>query len=102
MTDADYTDNLVFLASTPAKSESRLHGLEQAAIDFYVNANKIEYLYFKQEGAMFTVTNKPLKLVDQFTYLDSSISSTESDDNIHIGRAWTIIDWLSVIRKSDL
>ena len=27
-----------------------------------------------------------LKLVDQFTYLNSNISSTENDVNIHIGK----------------
>ena len=44
----------------------------------------------------------PLKLVNQFIYRDSNISSTESAINIHIGKAWTVIDRLSTIWKSDL
>ena len=35
-------------------------------------------------------------------YLGSNISSSESDVNIHIANAWTDIDRLSIIKKSDL
>ena len=41
-------------------------------------------MYFKQEGALSTLSGKPLKLVDQLTYLGSNISSTESNINICI------------------
>ena len=41
-------------------------------------------------------------LGDQFIYLGSNISSTESDFNILIGKAWTTIDRLMTIWKSDL
>ena len=34
---------------------------------------------FKQKGATSTLRGKRLKLVGQFTYLDSNVSSTESD-----------------------
>ena len=39
-------------------------------IGLYVNANKTEFMCFKQEGAIFTQSAKFLKLVDKFTYLD--------------------------------
>ena len=45
---------------------------------------------------------KYLKSVDQFTYLSSNMSSTETDINIHIGKAWTATDRLMIIYKSDL
>ena len=35
-------------------------------------------------------------------YLGSKISSTESDVSIQIGKAWTSINWLSTMCKSDL
>ena len=54
---------------------------------------------FKQ-GA--TINGKPLKLADQFTYLGNNISFTEWNVNICLAKAWTIIDRLSIIRKSDL
>ena len=42
-----------------------------------------------------------MKLVDKFTYLGSSVSSTETDIT-RLVKAWTAIDRLSVIWKSDL
>ena len=43
-----------------------------------------------------------LKLVDKFTYLASSVPSTEKDIDTRLTKAWTAIDWLSIIWKSDL
>ena len=43
-----------------------------------------------------------MKLVDKFTYLGSSVSSTKTDINTRLVKAWTAIDRLSVIWKSDL
>ena len=104
MTDADYPDDLAFLANTLAQAEPLLHSLEQAlgGIDLYVNANKTAYMYFKQKGAISTLSGKPLKLVDHFTYLSSNISSTESDVNIWLVKAWNVIDRLLIIFKPDL
>ena len=44
---------------------------------------------------------KRLKLMDQFTYLASSISSTESDVSIRLAKAGTTVDRLSVIWKPE-
>ena len=43
-----------------------------------------------------------LKLVDKFTYRGSSVSSTEKDIDTRLTKAWTAIDRLSIIWKSDL
>ena len=43
-----------------------------------------------------------LRLVDKFTYLGSSVSSTENDIDTRLTKAWTTIDRLSIIWKSDL
>ena len=90
MTDSDYADNLLHHANTSAKAEFLLHNLTQAAgsIGFDVKSNKIEYMCFKQKGVIF----KPLKLVNQFTYLRNNISSTESV--INISKMLTAIDRL--------
>ena len=40
--------------------------------------------------------------LNTFTYLGSSVSSTDNHINVQWGKAWTVIDWLSVIWKSDL
>ena len=57
---------------------------------------------FNQSGDISTPKGGPLKLVDKFTYLGSSVSSTEKDINTRLAKAWTAIDSLSVIWKSDL
>ena len=49
-----------------------------------------------------TLNGGSLTLVDKFTYLKSSVSSTQNDINMHLAKAWTAIDRLSIIRKSDL
>ena len=89
MTDTKYIDNLAFLASAP----DLLHSLEKVAraIGLYMNANKMEYMCFKQKGAICTFSSKPLKLVYQFTYLSSNISLTESDVNICLAKTWNAI-----------
>ena len=57
---------------------------------------------FNQKGNISTLDGTSLKLVDEFTYLASSISSTEKDIDIRLMKAWTAINRLSIIWKSDL
>ena len=49
---------------------------------------------FNQDGIISIRNSKPLKLIDQFIYLSSNISSTKSDINICIVKSWTAIDYL--------
>ena len=55
-----------------------------------------------KKGDMSTLNCGSLKLVDNFAYLESSISSTENDINMRLARAWTVIDRLAIIWKSKL
>ena len=57
---------------------------------------------FNQTGNISTLNGSSLKLVDKFIYLGSSVSSTEIDINTRLAKAWTAINRLSVIWKSDL
>ena len=43
-----------------------------------------------------------MKLIDKFKYIGSSILSTENDINMQLSKAWTAIERLSIIWKSDL
>ena len=81
-----------------------LHSLERAAagIGLYVNAHKTEYMCYNQTGDISTLEGTPLKLVDKFTYLGSSVESTEKDIETKLTKAWTAINRLSIIWKSDL
>ena len=102
--DVDNTDDIALLANTLAQTETLLHSLEWAAagISFHVNADKMEYMCFNQRGDIFTLNGSSQKLVDKFTYLGSSVSSTETDINMQLAKAWTAINRLLVIYKSDL
>ena len=104
ITDADYADNIALLANTPNQAETLLHSLEQAAagIGLHVKAHKIEYMCDNQTGDIFTLNGTSLKQVDKFTYLGRSFSSTEKDIDTWLTKAWTAIDRLSIIWKSDL
>ena len=104
ITDADYTDDIALLANTPNQAERLLHSLEWAAagIGLHVNAHKTEYMCYNQTGDISTLDGTSLKLVDKFTYLGSSVSSTEKDIDTWLTKAWTAIDRLSIIWKSDL
>ena len=99
ITDADYADDLALLANTPNQADTLLHSLERAAagIGLHVNANKTD-----QTGNIATLDGASLKLVDKFTYLGSSVSSTEKDIDTRLTKAWTAIDRLSIIWKSVL
>ena len=96
--DADYADDLVLLANVPAQDKPLLHNLEQttSGIVLYVRWDKTEFMYNK-DGAISSSNNKPPKLVDQFIYLSSNISSTESDANISKGKVWAAIERLMTI-----
>ena len=103
-TITDYADDIAILANTPDQAETQLHSLERAAADIglYVNAHKTEYMYYNQTGDFSTLDGTPLKLVDKFTYLGSSVASTEKDIDTRLTKAWTAINRFSIIWKSDL
>ena len=68
----------------------------------YFASTKTDFMCFNQDAAISSLNSKPLKLVDHFIYLSSKISSTENDINKGIGKAWTVIDWLTITWESDL
>ena len=71
-------------------------------IGLHVSAHKMEYMSYNQTGDISTLDRTPLKIVDKFTYLGSSISSNEKDIDTRLMKAWTAINRLSIIWKSDL
>ena len=92
------------MANTPNQAETLLHSLERAAagIGLHVNTHKTEYMCYNQTVDISTLDGTPLKLVDKFTYLGSSVSSTEKDIDMRLTKAWIAINRLSIIWKSDL
>ena len=89
ITDANYADDIAILANTPNQDEALLHSLERAAtgIGLHVNAHKTEYMCFNQTGDISTLDGTSLKLVDKFTYLGCTVSSTEKDIDTRLTKA---------------
>ena len=56
---------------------------------------------FNQTGDISTLNGSSLKQV-KFTYVGCRVSSTETDIDTRLAKAWTANDWLSLIWKSDL
>ena len=81
---------VALLANSPVQAESLPHSLERAAggIELHVNANKTEYMHFNQRGDISTLKCGLLKVMDKFTYLGSSVSSTENDINTRLVKTW--------------
>ena len=85
----DYVNDMVLFVNTPTWAESLLHSLEQEAGGFglHVNADKMEYMCFYQKGDISTLNDGSLKLVDKFTYLESSVSLIENDMKMRLAKA---------------
>ena len=49
-----------------------------------------------------SLNGKPLKVVNQFIYFSSNISSSLSDVNMYIGKSWTAIDKITTITIVEL
>ena len=85
------------------QAETLLHSLEwvTAGTGLHVNAHKKEYMCYNQTGDISTLNGTSLKLVDKFTYLGSSVSSTEKNIDTRLTKEWAAIDKLSIIWKAD-
>ena len=57
---------------------------------------------YNQTGDISTLEGTPLKLVDKFTYLGSSVESTEKDIETRSTKVWIAINRILIIWKSDL
>ena len=82
----DNADDIALLANTHTQAETLLNSLERAAagIGLNVNADKTEFMGFNQRGDVYTLKGGPLKLVNKFIYLGSSVSSTEKGINTRL------------------
>ena len=69
----------------------------------HVNYKKTEYMLYNQPvGDLVTLGGNKLKQVDNFTHLGSWIQSSEKDMNIRIGQAWSALNKMMKVCKSNL
>ena len=98
-------DKLTYLGSSVESTEktgdiSTLDGTPLKLVDkFTYLGSSVEST--EKTGDISTLDGTPLKLVDKFTYLGSSVESTEKDIDTRLTKAWTAINRLSIIWKSD-
>ena len=78
ITDVDYADDITLLVNTPNQAETPLQRLERAAACIGLPVNTCD---------ISTLNSSSPKLVDKFTYLESSISSTETDIDTRLAKA---------------
>ena len=100
MTGPDYPDDLALLSTIQDLAEFLWHC--SRGISLYLNINKPDFIIFKQKVTLFTLSEKPLKLVDPLIHLGNNISSTEKDISTGLSKERNVIDRLSVIWKPDL
>ena len=82
------------------KKVTKLIAAENNAIrNIYI---KVLYMCYNQTGDISTLNGTSLKLVDKFTYVGSSVSSTEKNIDTRLTKRWAAIDSLSIIWESDL
>ena len=106
ITDADYADDIAVLSDYLDDATKLLHRIEQLAmaIGLYVNAEKTEFMCINQDTSigMKSYNGDDVKQVSDFKYLGSYIASTENDVNIRLGKAWTALNKMNNIWKSNL
>ena len=100
ITDMDHADDIGLLANTPDQVESLLHSLQLAASSTGVYVNKTEHMCLDPRGNISKLKGCLLKWEDNI--IESSVSSSEIDNNTRWAETWTAMDWLSVKFKSDL
>ena len=101
--DADYTDDLALRANLPVQPNLWcIEWRRQQELLITSWTKKTEFMCFYQDGAIFSLQCKSLKLADQFIYFGSNILSTESDFNKRLSKARRAFFRLLPIWKSGL
>ena len=105
ITDTDFADDPALISDYLEEAQLFLLRLEVAAkiVGLHVNYKKTEYMLYNQpEGDLVTLEGNKLKQVDNFKYLGLWIQSSEKDMNIRIGQAWSALNKMMKVWKSNL
>ena len=108
ITDTDFADDISLISSSLENAQSLLLALEKAAncVGLYLNESKTEYMnnsQFQDDSIQIkTLNGYILKLVNDYKYLGSFISSSEKDFITRKGMAWSACNDLHRIWVSDL
>ena len=104
LTDADFDNVLVILSDKIRNAEKLLKILETAvaSVGLYMNTTKTKLIAVNNEGIITAQNGCDLKQVKDFNYLDSKVISSENDIQMRIGSAWSALNKLTPIWRSNL
>ena len=103
LTDAVFADDLALLSDIIGNAEKVLNILEIAAASFglHRNTTKTKFIAVNTEGTIIAQNGCDLEQVNDLNYLGSKISSLENDIQVRIGSAWSALNKLTPIWKSN-
>ena len=107
LTDADFADDIALISQSLANAQSLLRSLEEASncVGLYLNETKTEYMNkcsLHTNDGIKTLQETLLKLVEDYKYLGSYISSSLKDFITRKGMTWSACNDLNKIWKSHL
>lgn len=104
ITDVVYADDIAIIADNLPNVTKLLHGIEQTAqeVGLYINSKKTEYMTFNLDGEVRSLGGNVLKHVSDFVYLGSNIESSKKDVEVRKAKAWSALNGLTSIWKSNL
>ena len=107
LTDTDFADDIALISNSLVNAQCLLQSLEQASncVGLYLNESKTEYVNKCISDSDFVIkslNNTLLKMVSDYVYLGSYISSSEKDFMARKGMAWTACNALHKIWTSNL
>ena len=107
LTDADFADDIALISQSLANAQSLLRSLEEASncVGLYLNESKTEYMNkcsLHTNDGIKTLQETLLKLVEDYKYLGSYISSSLKDFITRKGMTWSACNDLNKIWKSHL
>ena len=107
LTDTDFADDIALISNSLVNAQCLLQSLEQASncVGLYLNESKTEYVNKCISDSDFVIkslNNTILKMVSDYVYLGSYISSSEKDFMTRKGMAWTACNALHKIWTSNL
>ena len=100
--DTDFADDIALISESLFNAQSLLQSLEQASncVGLYLNEKKTEYMKKCSNNSDFiiqTIQDKLLKMVSDYVYLGSYISSWEKDFLTRKGKAWAACNAMNKI-----
>ena len=107
LTDTDFADDIALISQSLEHVQDLLQSLEQASngVGLYLNETKTECLNRCLSNAdlvVKTLRGSALKMVEDYVYLGSFISSSEKDFNTRKGMAWSACNDMHKIWTSQL